>query len=178
MGRHLGDADQHDVLDRFDLGAAPIGQRNLVPFVLGAEDMPNLGHARHGLAVDLGDDVVLFEPGPVRRGILLHRGHFRQCGVEVLAFHDDAQGSLVEVLALLEPRQHGEHVLQRHREADARIVPLETRGHAFDERRCGNDDTLDAALDVRQRPAVVDGRNLGIGLDRLAPDAILGTEDA
>ena len=37
---------------------------------------------------------------------------------------------------------------------------------------------MHAAVEVDERPAVVDRRHLGVGLDRLAPDAVDGADDA
>jgi len=44
--------------------------------------------------------------------------------------------------------------------------------------RCGDQDALNAPAHVDERAAVIDRGNLGIGLQRLAPNATDGADDA
>src|SRR5207248_8966825 len=137
-----------------------------------------LGHAGDFHAVHLDDRVARFEAG-------LGGGRVGRDGVDdggravnVAAAGDEAQVAAVEVLPLLEPREHGGHVLVGDGEADAGVVPLVAGRLVLAARRGGYEDALHPALHVHERAAVVDRRHLGIGLHRLAPDAVQRADDA
>src|SRR5262249_30671900 len=91
---------------------------------------------------------------------------------------DDAEHALVEVLALLEAWQGGVDVFHRDGETDAGVVPLEAGGLPLGVRRGRHQDALHATLDVDERPAIVDRRRPGVGLQGLAPDAVQRANDA
>ena len=101
-----------------------------------------------------------------------------QHAVDVLAFHGDAEDALLQVLALLEAGQDGKHVFHRDGETDAGIVPFGAGCFIVARGGGGDEDALDAPLDIDDRAAVIDRRNLGVGLDRLAPDAAQSADDA
>src|SRR2546430_2548116 len=84
-----------------------------------------VGPAGHGRAVH-GDDLVAdLEAGRLARRGLGHAGDDRLGAELVAALERQAhEQALLEVLALLEPVEHGVDVLQRDGEADAGVVPL------------------------------------------------------
>ena len=83
-----------------------------------------------------------------------------------------------DILAGLKLRQTREDIGQGHRKADPRIVPLGTRDLALRIRRERHEHSHDPSPDIDQRSTVIAGRHLGIGLDRPAPDPILGAQHA
>ena len=93
-------------------------------------------------------------------------------GIQVRPLQADARQAGIQVFALLQAGQNPLDVFHGNGESDSRIVPFHA-GHfvgAFG--RKGHQHAQHAAADVDQRPAVVVRRDGGVGLDRLAPNAV------
>src|SRR5262249_4920476 len=101
-----------------------------VALVLRAHRVQKLGVVQHGLAIDLDDLVAGLDSGLGRGRIRGDAVDLRVPAVDVAARRRDAKNPLAEVLALFQPRQDGHDVLERNREANAGVVPLDARGVA------------------------------------------------
>ena len=80
-------------------------------------------------------------------------------------------------LPRLEPLERRIDVDHRNRKPDSRVVPFDAGDLAGSLRRERNEHPQHAPFDIDQGPAVVDRRDLGVGLHGFAPDAIEGADD-
>ena len=99
-----------------------------------------------------------------------------ECGI--LRLHADAQQAGPLVFALFHLLDAFGERRERHGKTDARVVPFDARHFARGLRRHRHDNAQHAAADIDQRPAVVRGGDIGIGLNRFAKHAADRADDA
>ena len=143
---------------------------HLVPRVAIAQRMFHLRLRTDRLAVDLDHAVSLFEPRFVCGRSIPHPIDQHRLLVQVLPFQRDPHQAGEQIFAPLQPGQRREHIGQRNRETNSRVVPLDPGDIPLGGRRQRDQDAHHPPLHVDQRAAVVDGGNLRIGLNRLPPD--------
>ena len=175
---------QHDLV-HLDLVLAALDlERDDVALVLRPEALLKLGLVDDRLAVDGFDGIAGLEAAFLGGGTGGDGADGRGGVVHVRRlFHGDAEQAALErhgrfLGALEHTRQDGVDVFERNGEADAGVVPLEAGRLALRARRGRHQHALDPAVQVDERPAVIGRRHLGVGLNRLAPDAVEGADDA
>ncbi len=145
--------------------------------VVTADFLLDLGRAGHLAAADLNDLVAALELGLGGRRVRAAGGDHGVARIEVLRLHEDPRHAGVEVLALAELGKDLLNGLQRHSEADARVVPFDAGDFLGRLRRERHDQAHHAAADIDQRTAVVVGRSGGVGLQGLAPHPAHGARE-
>jgi hypothetical protein len=170
----VGQLERH-----LELLVASLGnQRKLVPGIVAADDVPQLGLPHDLFAVRLDDHIAGLETRGVGGRFGLDRGHFGGQRVDIGAFQVQAQDAGLQFLAAFQFVQVRQDIDQRHGESDARIVPFGSGHLVLALRGQRNQHAQHTAADIDQRTAVVVGRDLGVGLDGLAPDAVAGAQHA
>ena len=130
-----------------------------------------LGLSLDRLPGDFDDLVAGAKTGFVCRSGGPRGGDHGRSTEHVVSLERDAQQPPVQVLSLLELGKHAQEGFERNGKADARVVPFDARDFGAPSRRHRHQHAQHASVDIDQRPAVVVGRDLGVGLNRLAPDS-------
>ena len=130
-----------------------------------------------GVAVDFRKDVSRFEARPFGRRVEPHDVD-RRFVVDASFLHRHSQEAGVQVLARLQSLHRVEYVGERNGETDSRVVPFDAGRLFLAGRRQRDDDAQHVPGQIDQRSAVIDRRDVRIGLNGLAPHAVDGADDA
>ena len=133
---------------------------------------------RHGPTIRGDDQIARPQPRLRRRGSRPTCGDPGLAGERIPRAVPDAQHTRRQRLPIFQSRQHAEHVLERHCEADARVVEFRTQIHARGVGRQRGENADGTAPDVDEWSAIVGRRDRGIGLHGAAPRPIRGGQDA
>ena len=133
---------------------------------------------RHGPTIRGDDQIARPQPRLRRRRSRPTCGDPGLAGERIPRAVPDAQHTRRQRLPIFQSRQHAEHVLERHCEADTRVVEFRAQIHARGVGRQRGENADGPAPDVDERSAIVGRRDRGIGLHGAAPRPIRGGQDA